>query len=123
MDRPLGFGSVYSSTDLKNSLNHALSVIGAANVDSYETNDILLCIMCLLQDVRIVKKNVVIGVLQLCCTEKYIQLYGQAPIENKFVSFPVLHVPNRHNERLKEFSHTVAKSVRVRAASTRNSVY
>jgi hypothetical protein len=114
MDRPLGFGSVYSSTDLKDSLNHVLSMIGVANVDSYETNDILLCIMCLLQDVRIVQRNVVIGVLELCYTERHIQLYGRSPIGKKFVTFPVLAVPNQQNERLKEFEHTIAKSVRIR---------
>jgi hypothetical protein len=114
MDRPLGFGSVYSSTDLKDSLNDALSMIGVATVDSYETDNILLCIMCLLQDVRIVQGKVVIGVLDLCYTARHIQLYANSPIADKFVSFPVLHVPNRHNERLKEFSHTLAKSVRIR---------
>jgi hypothetical protein len=105
--------SVYSSADLKDSFNRALSMIGVANVDSFEANDILLCIMCLLQDVRIVsREKVVIGLLQLIGTEKYIQLYGRVPIGDKFAGFPVLAVPTRQN--LKEFEHTVAKSVRVR---------
>jgi hypothetical protein len=107
------FRSVYSSIDLKDSLNQGLSMIGVANVDSLETNDILLCIMCLLQDVRIVLKKGVVGVLQLGCTDKHIQLYGSTPIGNKFVAFPVLAVPNLQNDRLAQFEHTVAKSVRV----------
>ena len=105
------YGSVYSFHDLKDSLNQALSMIGIATVDSLETNDILLCIMCLLQGVRIVsKKKGVIGKLQLLCSGNHIQLYGSAPFENIFISFPVLHVPNLQNNRLNEFEHT--KSVR-----------
>jgi len=107
------FRSVYTATDLKESLNQALSIIGVATVDSFETNDILLCIMCLLQDVRIVYKKAVI-LLQLYWTTNHIHLYGLVPIGNKFVSFPILAVPNHHNNCLKEFEHTLAKSVPVR---------
>jgi hypothetical protein len=106
------FGSVFSSDDLKDSLNQALSMIGIATVDHFETNGILLCIMCLLQEVRIVsrKKKDVIGVLNLIWSDTHIQLYGSTPLGNKFLAFPVLAVPNLHNNRLKEFEHTVAKN-------------
>jgi hypothetical protein len=44
-------------------------MIGVAPVDSFEANEILLCIMCLLQDVRMVsREKVVIGRLQLIGT-------------------------------------------------------
>jgi hypothetical protein len=113
------FGSVFSSDDLKDSLNQAFSMIGIATVDDFETNDILLCIMCLLQDVRIVHRQNkrVIGVLALNYSDKHIQLYGTVPNIGKkkvTVGFPVLHVPNLQNDRLKEFEHTVAKSAPVR---------
>jgi hypothetical protein len=107
------FRSVYTATDLKESLNEALSIIGVAHVDSFETNDILLCIICLLQDVRIIDKNDVI-VLQISWTANHIDLHGVVLIGDKFVSFPVLAVPNHHGNRLKGFEHTVAKSVVVR---------
>jgi hypothetical protein len=108
------FGSVFSSDDLKNSLNQVLSMIGIATVDDFDTNDILLCIMCLLQDARIVQgqNKRVIGVLGLNYSDKYIQLYGTVPNLGKKkvgVGFPVLHVPNLQYERLRGFSHELGK--------------
>lgn len=109
------FGSVFSSDDLKDSLNQVLSMMGIATLDDFDTNDILLCIMCLLQDVRIVQgqNKRVIGVFGLNYSDKYIQLYGTVPnigTKKVGVGFPVLHVPNLQYERLSGFSHELAKA-------------
>jgi len=89
---------VYSSAAFRDSLNTSFDRFGLPPVSPDITDDVLICIMSLLQDVRIVHKGKEIGHLLLarCSTELWLFAGVVEPTKNVRILFPALTVPNRH---------------------------
>ncbi len=94
--------SVYTEKEIKNGFNEVLISLGKNTISDKGIRGIILCIIVLLQDVRLVtKKNQPIGKLILGISQTQIVLLGQITINqngNKGVSvvFPALDIPNTY---------------------------
>jgi len=93
---------VYTEEEIKDGFNEVLTSLGKNTISDKGIRGILLCIIVLLQDVRLVtKKNYPIGKLVLGISQTQIVLLGEITIrqnENKGVSviFPALEIPNTY---------------------------
>ncbi|MGE3979577.1 MAG: hypothetical protein AB7F94_18630 [Nitrospira sp.] len=89
---------VYSSAEFRDSLNTSFARFGLPQVSPDLTDDVLICIMSLLQDVRIVHRREEIGHLLLSrfASELWLFAVVMEPIKKVPVLFPALTVPNRH---------------------------
>lgn len=89
---------VYSSADFCDSLNTSFAGFGLPQVSPDLTDDVLICIMSLLQDVRIFHKGREIGHLLLARFYSELWLFAEVvePTKKDRILFPALTVPNRH---------------------------
>ena len=92
-------GAVHSAAAFRDSLNATLAKFKLTPLDSDVTNDLLACVMSLLQDVRLFHNGVEIGRLGLGRLKKELWLLGAItmPGPKKIpVIFPALIVPNSY---------------------------
>jgi hypothetical protein len=89
---------VHSAAAFCESLNFTLEKFKLAALASDVTDDILACVMSLLQDVRLFHENKEIGRLSLGRFNKEIWLCGEIVMSPKqvLVVFPALIVPNKY---------------------------
>jgi hypothetical protein len=88
---------VFSLAEIKTSLNSCLKRFDLAALSENLINQVLICIISLLQYVRLVKKNgKPIGVLDVAVSKAEIILLGKVYIDstNGYVTFPVLVAVN-----------------------------
>jgi hypothetical protein len=109
---------VHTPKSFRSSMNEVLRKYGLSTFDEATANDVLACIMSILQEVRLFHKKKDIGRLRLLCFKTDLWLYGeiQEPRKKAYVRFPALIVPNRYcaiPKSYREFSGVVvAKCVR-----------
>jgi len=92
-------GAVHSAVAFRDSLNATLAKFKLTPLNSDVTNDLLVCVMSLLQDVRLFHNGVEIGRLVLGRLKKELWLLGAItmPGPKKIpVTFPALIVPNNY---------------------------
>jgi hypothetical protein len=92
-------GAVHSAVAFRDSLNATLAKFKLTPLNSDVTNDLLACVMSLLQDVRLFHNGVEIGRLVLGRLKKELWLLGAItmPGPKKIpVTFPALIVPNNY---------------------------
>jgi hypothetical protein len=99
---------IHSATDFKYSLNATLIAFNLSPLDSNLTNDVLTCIMSLLQDVRLMHDGIEISRLRLVRFRKNeLWLAGSIPPLKTgivhAVMAPVLIVPNTYCSSQKTF--------------------
>jgi len=89
---------VYSSAEFRDSLNTSFAGFGLPQVSPDLTDDVLICIMSLLQDVRIFHMGREIGHLLLARFYSELWLFAVVvePTKKARILFPALTVPNRH---------------------------
>ena len=87
---------VFSTDAIGASINYVLQQTGLSPFGEGQITQILVCIMSLLQDVRILdRKGRELGRLVLAHTASELQLLGKVWMQNKtYAMFPVLIVPN-----------------------------
>jgi len=94
---------MHSATDFKYSLNATLIAFKLSPLDSNLTNDVLTCIVSLLQDVRLMHDGIEIGRLRLGRFRKNeLWLAGSIPPLHDLIA-PVLIVPNTYCSSHKMF--------------------
>jgi hypothetical protein len=92
-------GAVYSAAAFHESINATLAKFKLTPLDSDVTNDLLACVMSLLQDVRLFHNGVEIGRLVLGRLKKELWLLGAITMQGPTkipVIFPALIVPNSY---------------------------
>jgi hypothetical protein len=102
---------IHSATDFKYSLNATLIAFNLSSLDSNLTNDVLTCIMSLLQDVRLMHDGIEISRLQLGRFRKnelwLAGIMSRPPLKTSTgivtVIAPVLIVPNTYCSSHKTF--------------------
>jgi hypothetical protein len=89
---------VFSKAEISHSINQVLQHIGLPSFEESHIDQILVCIMSLLQEVRILdRKGAELGRLILVHTASELQLLGEVWVLNKlYATFPVLIAPNRY---------------------------
>jgi hypothetical protein len=108
-------GAVHSATEFHDSLNATLARFDLSPLDLHVTNDVLACIMSLLQEVRLIHNGVEIGAFQVGRFKKELWLLGaiRMPGPKKVpIVFPALIVPNTYcssgeENKVGEFSDIV----------------
>jgi len=86
---------VFSVEQIGTSLNGALSQISLSPLDHSRIEQVVLCVISLLQHVRIVQKSAEIGRLIIGITKEDVILLGRVRVKNKaWAIFPALMVPN-----------------------------
>lgn len=90
--------SVYSSRDFYESLNAVLTEFNISKVSIDVADDVLVCVMSVLQEVRLHHNNTVIGHLALCRFCKDLWLCGVVVMQPKqaHLIFPALILTNRY---------------------------
>jgi hypothetical protein len=94
--RQLVFRELFTVKDVQNSFNSTFSQLDLEDLTLQDAEDVLLCIMSLLQDVRILHNDEEIGKLTLVRTKSEIQLRGNIRIQNEDFPFSPLIVPNHY---------------------------
>lgn len=92
---------VFSFKEIKSGVNGILKQIGFEELTNEQINDFILCIISILQQVRITHKNKVIGHLEFAISSKKIQLLGNVEViqdngSKPHVLFPVLSAKNNY---------------------------
>jgi hypothetical protein len=90
---------VYTREAFHKSINEVLSNFNLASLDQTLADDVFICVMSLLQNVRLFNKNEELGVLTLVCINNELHLSAiikSGPPENAKIVFPALSVPNRY---------------------------
>ncbi len=89
---------VFSRDQIGDSVNGIFRKIGLDGFSEGQIDQIVVCVISLLQDVRILdKKGQEMGVLLLACTAEELQLLGKVRVQDKVDSvFPVLVAPNSY---------------------------
>ena len=88
---------VFSLMEMKNCVDLCLTQFGLGALDERLTNQILVCIISLLQDVRLVKRDgTPVGVLEVAVSKTEVVLLGKVRLDSKpvHVVFPALVATN-----------------------------
>lgn len=93
----INIAEVFSVLDFRDSLNVALAKFGLTGMSEIIVNDMLICIISILHDVRIVRADgMAFGLLRMAVSPTKIQLIGEVEIANtgRFAQFAVLIARN-----------------------------
>lgn len=103
---------VYSLTEVEKSFNGLLKDIYKPLFSSQTVQDIVFCIIILLQNVQLVnKKGKYIGTLTVGINRHEISLMGTILISQMKINFPVLEIPNNYT---KVFDHVIDEMAMVK---------
>lgn len=88
---------VYTAQELLESINEVLTSLNLQTLPPSCSDELLTCVMCLLQSIRLVHHGAEVGKLLLGATQSELQLLCLTNVQNKAdVVFPALIVPNRY---------------------------
>lgn len=116
IDASIVIKPVFSHDEIRKSFNDILKSLGKQELSNEIIKDITLCIIILLQDVRLVdKKSKQIGKLAVGISEGEVSLLGQISIIHGgspvSILFPALSVPNDYSVQFKQTDITILEVV------------
>lgn len=106
--------NIFTLEQIEASFNEVLMKIGKTSFQRDTVSDIVLCIIVLLQDVKLVdKKNRPLGSLVIGVNKDEISLLGRVSVVNgngksTSIIFPALEVPNKYTRTFDHVTDTVA---------------